>query len=161
MATAKTTKSKVKADTTLDAAVQDARKMTETLADNARELVKRTTETAKERTDGLYASSKKYNSDLEGTLTRAADGYVNFLGSFADVLYANASNAISTAEKLAEAKSLSEAVQIQADYLREQSAENIEHARNAAGYVQDVMTENASRLRDSYEKAVAEAAKAA
>lgn len=126
--------------------------MTTKVSEGARELVKRTTETAKERTDGLYETTKKYNADLESLLVRAAKGYVDILGNMADVTYKNVNRGIMTAEKLAEAKSLSEAQQIQMDYVRAQHDANMENARSAFDYVRETVTENTESLRDTASK---------
>jgi len=122
------------------------------ITDGAREMVKRSTATVKERTDDIYASSKKYNADLEDMLVRAAHGYVNVLGNIAEAAYGNVNRGILAAEKLAEAKSLSEAMQIQSDYVREQSNCSMENARSAFEYVRDVVTENGETLRTNATK---------
>lgn len=127
-------------------------KVADRVAEGARELVKRSTATVKERADDVYASSKKYNADLENVLVRAAQGYVNVLGNMAEATYVNVNRGIETAEKLAEAKSLSDAMQIQADYVREQSDCSLENARSAFEYVRDVISENGTALRDTATK---------
>ena len=92
--TAKTATSKV--------AVEDT-KITDRVSEGAREMVKRSTATAKERADAALETSKKYNADLENTLVRAAHGYANILGNIAEAAYINVNRGISAAEKLAEA----------------------------------------------------------
>ena len=141
--TAKTTK------TTKTAKTVEADAISTRVADGAREMVKRSTATAKERTEDLFTSSKKYNADMENMLVRAAHGYANILGSIAEAAYVNVNRGIATAEKLAEAKSISEAMQIQADYVREQSACSMDNARSAMEYVRDVVTENTESLRET------------
>jgi len=149
------------AKTTKTAKVEDITKVTETLTEGAREFVKRSTATAKDRADDLYANSKKYNADLQDALNRAAGGYVNFLGNVADVAYANVNQTIAAAEKLADAKSLSDAMQIQSDFVREQSEATAEHARSAFAQVQDMLSEGTEALRDGYAKLWAAAKPAA
>lgn len=142
MATKKETAAKVKAD----------EKITDRLTDGARELVKRSTATAKERTDDVYNSTKKYNADLESMLVRAAHGYVNILGSIAEAAYVNVNRGINTAEKLAGAKSISDAMQIQTDYVREQTTCSVNNARSAMEYVRDVVAENGEMVRENATK---------
>ena len=122
------------------------------VTDGAREMVKRSTSTVKERADDIYSSSKKYNADLENVLVRAAHGYANILGNIAEATYVNVNRGIAAAEKLAEAKSLSEAMQVQSDYVREQSACSVENARSAFEYVRDVVSENGEALRENATK---------
>lgn len=132
-------------------AVEEAT-FTDRLSEGAREMVKRSTATAKERADDAYTSAKKYNADLEGVLVRAAHGYANILGNMADAAHVNVNRAIATAEKLAGAKSITEAVQIQSDYVREQSQCSLDNARAAVEYVRDVATENTEALRENATK---------
>lgn len=142
----KTTAKTAKTNATADEAV------TSKITDGAREMVKRSTATVKERTDDIYTSSKKYNADFENLLVRAAHGYANILGNMAEAAYVNVNRGITTAEKLAEAKSVSEAMQIQADYVREQSTCSMENARSAFEYVREVVAENGEALRDNASK---------
>ena len=133
------------------APVEDT-KITDRVADGAREMVKRTTSTAKERTETFFETSQKYNADLENLLVRGAKGYVNILGSLAGAAQVNVNRAITTAEKLAEAKSISDAMQIQSEYVREQSNCSMNNARSAFEYVRDVVTENGEAMRDTATK---------
>ena len=123
---AKTTKA---AKATAKAAKEDAETLGARLTDGTREFVKRSTETAKERTENMYDASKRYNEGLEDVLVRAAKGYTDVLGNLADAAYANVNHTFAAAEKMAEAKSISEAAQIQADYVREQATANMENVR--------------------------------
>lgn len=143
------TKSKATAAKTTAKTAAEENKVTDRLAEGAREMVKRSTATAKERADDIYSSSQKYNTDLEDLLVRAAHGYANILGNMAQAAYVNVNRGITTAEKLADAKSLSDAIQIQSDYVREQSNCSMNNARSAFEYVRDVVTENGEALRDN------------
>ncbi|MEQ6248051.1 phasin family protein [Sulfitobacter sp. HNIBRBA3233] len=128
-------------------------KIADRVTEGARELVKRSTATAKERADDAFVTTKKYNADLENMLVRAARGYTNILGNIAEAAFVNVNRGIMTAEKLAEAKSLQEAVTIQTEYVREQSTCSIGNARAAFEYIRDVATENGAALRDTATKA--------
>ena len=146
--TEKTTKAKSAAK----APVADENTLTDRITDGAREFVKRSTSSAKERTDSAFNSSKQYNADLENLLVRAARGYVNILGNFAEAAYVNVNRGIEAAEKLADAKSLSEAMEIQSTYVREQSTCSMNNARSAMEYMRDVVTEGGETLRDNATK---------
>ena len=150
MATSKATEttaaSKSKAKAVKDETFSDR------LADGAREMVKRSTATAKERTETVYTNTKKYNADLENVLVRAAHGYANILGSIAEAAYGNMNRGLAAAEAIAESKSLSDAFKIQSDYVREQSQCSMDNARSAVEYVRDVVTENGEALRDTASK---------
>ncbi len=134
-------------------AVQDsATEMTSKVTSGAREFVKRTTETVQERAEGAFETSKTYNSQMEETLKRAASGYANMLGGIAEAAFSNLNHTLDAVEKLADAKSVSDAVEIQTTYVREHTAKNMEHARSAYDYVRDVATEATGDLRDGYSK---------
>ena len=122
------------------------------LSEGAREMVKRSTATAKERADNVFTATQQYNADLENVLVRAARGYANILGSIAEAAYANVNRGIHTAEKMAEVKSLSEAMEVQTEYVREQTQCSMNNARSAFEYVRDVVTENGEALRDNASK---------
>ncbi len=122
---------------------------TSKIADSTREFVKRSAASAKERTDNLYDNSTKINSGLEKVLSRAVTGYVGFLGNLAEATHANVTHALTTTEKLAAAKSLSEAAQIQADFVRENTAANVERVRDAVSTTREVVMEGVETVRES------------
>ena len=143
--TAKTAKtenvaSKVEAETN---------KIVDRVTDGAREMVMRTTSTAKERAEGMFETSQQYNKSLESTLVRAAQGYANILGNMAEAAFVNVNRGIDAAEKLAGAKSLKDAVDVQTTYVRERSECSINNARAAFEYVREVATENGEAIRDT------------
>ncbi|MGI9352194.1 MAG: phasin family protein [Rhizobiaceae bacterium] len=125
---------------------------TSKIADSAREFVKRSAATAKERSDNMYDGSTKLNSGLEKVLSRAVTGYVGFLGNIAEATHANVNHALTTAEKLAAAKSLSEAAQIQADFVRENASANIERVRAAVNETRETVMEGAEVVRENASK---------
>ena len=120
----------------------EANKIVGRVTDGAREMVMRTTSTAKERAEGIYETTQEYNKTLESTLVRAAKGYANILGNIAEATFVNVNRGLTAAEKLAEAKSLKEAIDVQTTYVREQSTCSMNNARAAFDYVRDVVAEN-------------------
>lgn len=143
--TAKTAASKVKA-------AAEENKIADRVAEGAREFVMRSTSTAKERADNVYETTQKYNADLEDMLVRAAKGYTNILGNIAEAAFVNVNRGINAAEKLAESKSLSEAMQVQSDYVREQSTCSMNNARAAVEYMRDVVVEGSESVRETATK---------
>ena len=125
---------------------------TSKIAASAREFVKRSAATAKERAENLHEGSTKFNSGLENNLTRMVGGYVSVLGGIADATFANVDHALTTVEKLAAAKSVAEAMEIQSSYVRESANANMDRARDAASTVRDVVVENVSDMRDQTAK---------
>lgn len=145
-----------KTETTVKTAAKDvqdnATEMTSKVANGAREFVKRTTESVQERAEGVYESSKTYNNQMEETLKRAATGYANMLGGIAEAAFTNFNHTLDAVEKLADAKSVSDAMEIQTTFVREHTAKNMEHARSAFDYVRDTATDAAGELREGYSK---------
>ncbi len=132
-----------------------------TLTNSARDFVKRSAETAKERTASAYETTNKFNSGLETTLTRLAGGYVSVLSGMADMAYRNVNHSLDTATKLAEARSFSEATQIQADFVRESTQANVDQLRTAFEGARDMVSEAATNMRDEASKIWSTDAKAA
>lgn len=145
----KKTETTAKTAKTAAAVEAEANKIVDRVADGAREMVMRSTSTAKERAEGIFETSQQYNKTIENTLVRAAHGYANILGSIAEAAFVNVNRGLSAAEKLAEAKSLKDAVDVQTTYLREQSTCSMNNARSAYEYVRDVVAENGEALRDT------------
>ncbi|MEO0329575.1 MAG: phasin family protein [Pseudomonadota bacterium] len=150
-----TTKTDKKVENKIEAAIkaEDVAATANKFADSAREFVKRSAATAKERSANMYDGANQLNSGLENTLTKAVTGYVGILGNIVEATHANVDHALSTAEKLAGAKSLSEAAQIQADYVRESTNANIERVRSAVETSRDVATEGFTVVRENVSKA--------
>lgn len=134
------------------AATAEENKIVDRVADGAREFVMRSTSTAKERADGVYETTQKYNADLENMLVRAAKGYTNILGNIAQAAFVNVNRGITAAEKLAESKSLSDAMQVQTEYVREQSTCSLNNARAAVEYVREVAAEGTETVRETATK---------
>ncbi|WP_370399143.1 phasin family protein [Sulfitobacter sp. JB4-11] len=147
-----TKKTETTAKTAASKAKVEADKITDRVADGAREFVMRSTSTAKERADGVYETTQKYNAELENMLVKAAKGYTNILGNIAEAAFVNVNRGINAAEKLAASKSLSEAMQVQSEYVREQSTCSMNNARAAAEYVREVVAEGSENVRETATK---------
>lgn len=147
-----TNKTTAKAEKAAKDTVENVNEVSSKVTEGAREFVRRTAGSAQERAETAFETSKTYNTQLEDTLKRAAAGYTNMLGGIAGAAFANVQHSLAAVEKLAEAKSVSDAMQIQSDFVREHSAQNMEHARSAYDYVREVAAENMTTVRDGYSK---------
>lgn len=145
-----TTKTAKKDDTII---ADEATKVTTKVAESAREIVRRSAATAKERSDDAFEGASKFNSGLESTMNRVVGGYVTVLGGIATATHDNVNRALTTVEKLANAKSMTEAVRIQSDYVRENTTANIENIRVAANVAREAMMDGASVVRENVTKA--------
>ena len=122
------------------------------VAEGAREFVRRSAANAKERSDDMYETSAKFNSGLESALSRIAGGYVAILGNLAEATHENVDRALTTVEKLANAQSVSEAVRIQSDYVRENTTANINRTRDAVEVVRGVAVDGVEMARENVKK---------
>ncbi len=132
---------------------EEITRMPSQIAASTREFVKRSAATAKERAENLHEGTEKFNSSLENGMTRFVGGYVSVLGGIAEATFANVDHALTTVEKLAGAQSVSEAVRIQSDYVRESTTNNMNRARDAANIAREMVVENTSSMRDQFAKA--------
>lgn len=113
----------------------------------ARDFVKRTAETAKERAESLHNGAADVTTRAEKLATAFVGGYANVVRGLIDASLANVQHALSTVEKVAGAKSVNEAVQIQADYVRESARTNFERAKNAAETARETVVEGAKTVQ--------------
>ena len=113
----------------------------------ARDFVKRTAGTAKERAESLHNGATDVATRAEKFTTAFVGGYANVVRGLIDASLANVQHALSTVEKVAGAKSVNEAVQIQADYVRESARVNFERAKNAAETARETVVEGAKTVQ--------------
>lgn len=131
------------------------------ITEGTREYVQRTAASVKERSDSAYEGVSKFNNGLEKTLSRAVVGYVGILGEIAEAAHANVNHALATVEKVSQAKTLSEAAQIQVDFVRENTTANYDRARTAFDATRDVVTEGYKSIREGAADMMPAAKKAA
>ena len=113
----------------------------------ARDVVKRGAETAKARAETFHNDATEVANRTEKLATAFVGGYANFVRGAIDASLANVQHALSTVEKVAGAKSVNEAVQIQADYVRESARANFERAKNAAETARETVVEGAKTVQ--------------
>lgn len=109
----------------------------------ARDFVKRTASTAQERAETVHETAANLTNGAEKLATRFVGGYANFARGLLDMTLANVQHTLVTVEKLAGVKSINEAVQVQADFVRDNARANFERVRDAADTVKSVVTEGA------------------
>ncbi|MDP3895107.1 MAG: phasin family protein, partial [Mesorhizobium sp.] len=98
----------------------------------ARDFVVRTAETVKERAETVHSGAATVAGKAEQLATAFVGGYANFARGLIDASLSNVQHALSTVEKVATAKSLNEAIQIQSDYVRESARVNFDRVKSAA-----------------------------
>jgi hypothetical protein len=116
----------------------------------ARDFVKRTASSAKDRAETVHTGAANATDSVEKFATSFVGGYANFTRGLLDATLANVQHALATVEKVAGAQSINEAVQIQADFVRENARANFERVRDAADTAKSVVTEGAKTAQAEF-----------
>lgn len=113
----------------------------------ARDFVKRTASTAQERAESVHETAANFTNTAEKFTNRLVGGYANLTRGLLDMTLANVQHSLATVEKLAGVKSINEAVQVQADFVRENARANFERVRDAADTAKSVVTAGAKTVQ--------------
>ncbi|PWV95392.1 phasin protein [Hoeflea marina] len=126
-----------------------------------REFVARQAAAAKAHAETAHAGAARMNADAEKAAVTMFSQYAAFTKGLLDLTHANVTHALATVEKMSAASSVNDAVQIQAEYVRDAAKANFEHARSTAEMAQKQAAEAAASVRDEATKAFELARKAA
>ena len=148
---AKTSKPATAAFQQISDAIDSVNKKVEVPA-AARNFVKRTAATTKQRAEAVHAHAAKAAEGVEKLATSLVGGYANFTRTLLDISLANVQHTLATVEKLAGACSLNEVVEVQADFVRESARANVERVRNAADSVKSVVADGAKTVQAEISK---------
>ena len=118
----------------------------------AREFVKKQTETAKERAATLHAGSEKVTAAIETAVSGSVTEVAKISRNIQDALYQDAEAFIAGIDKLASAKSLNEAVQIQSDLLRSRGEVLVSRAKASTEYLGKLVADGAKTAQDNFAK---------
>jgi phasin len=118
----------------------------------AREFVKKQAETAKERAADLYAGSEKATDAIESAVAGSVSEVAKISRNIQHALYQDAEAFFAGIDKLASAKSLNEAVQIQSDLLRSRGEVLVSRAKASSEYLGKLVTEGAKTAQDNFAK---------
>lgn len=113
----------------------------------ARDFVKRNASTARERAATVHDGAAKLTEGTEKFAASFVAGYANFTRGLLDATLANVQHALSTVEKVAGAQSINEAVQIQADFVRDNAAANVDRVRGAAETAGTAVIDGAKKVQ--------------
>src|SRR6202162_4890128 len=101
----------------------------------AREFVKKTAGTAKERAADLYAGSEKATDAIETAVAGSVSEAAKISRNIQQALYQDAEAFFAGIDRLASAKSLNEAVQIQSDMVRASGETFVSRAQSTTEYI--------------------------
>ena len=124
----------------------------------AREFVKKQAETAKERAADFYAGSERATDAIESAVAGSVSEVAKISRNIQQALYQDAEAFFAGIDKLASAKSLNEAVQIQSDLLRSRGEVLVSRAKASTEYLSKLVTESAKSAQDNFTKVYSKSA---
>jgi phasin len=117
-----------------------------------REFVKKQAETAKERAADFYAGSEKATEVLESAVTGSVNEVAKISRNIQQAFQQDAEAFFAGIDKLASAKSINEAVQIQSDLLRAHGETLVSRAKASTEYFGKLVTEGTKTAQDNLAK---------
>jgi len=118
----------------------------------AREFVKKQAETAKVRAADLHAGSEKVTAVIESVVAGSVSEGAKISRNIQEAIYQDAEAFFNGIDKLASAKSLNEAVQIQSDLVRARGEAFVSRAKATSEYLGKLVTEGAKSAQDNFAK---------
>ena len=118
----------------------------------AREFVKRSANTAKERAADVYAGSEKVTAAIETAVADSVSEAAKVSRNIQQALYQDAEAFFAGIDKLASAKSLNEAVQIQSDLARARGEVFVSRAKSTTEYLGKLVANGAKTAQDNLAK---------
>jgi phasin len=118
----------------------------------AREFVKKTAGTAKERAADLHAGSEKVTAVIESAVADSVSEAAKISRNIQQAIYQDAEAFFTGIDKLASAKSLNEAVQIQSDMVRARGEVLISRAKSTTEYLGKLVANGAKTAQDNFAK---------
>jgi phasin len=118
----------------------------------AREFVKKTANTAKDRAAEVFAGSERVTAAVETAVTESVTEAGKISRNIQQAIYEDAEAFFSGLDKLASAKSVSEAVEIQSSLLRARGEVFVSRAKATADYLGKLATNGAKSAQDNFAK---------
>src|SRR6266566_7605526 len=118
----------------------------------AREFVKKTAGTAKERAADVYAGSEKVTAVIETAVADSVSEAATISRNIQRAIYQDAEAFFAGIDKLASAKSLNEAVQIQTDLARSRGEVLVSRAKSTTEYLGKLVADGAKTAQDNFAK---------
>ena len=118
----------------------------------AREFVKKTANTAKDRAADVFAGSEKVTAAIETAAADSVSEAAKISRNIQQAIYQDAEAFFAGIEKLASAKSLNEAVQIQSDMARARGEVFVSRAKATTEYLGKLVANGAKTAQDNFAK---------
>jgi phasin len=133
------------------APVTDAFKNLE-VPEAARDFVKKTANTAKDRAADLHAGSEKVTAAIETAVSGSVSEAAKISRNIQQAIYQDAEAFFAGIDKLASATSLNEAVQIQSDMVRARGEVFMSRAKSTTEYLGKLVADGAKTAQDNFSK---------
>ncbi|AWM06396.1 phasin [Bradyrhizobium symbiodeficiens] len=118
----------------------------------AREFVKKSANTAKDRAAEVFAGSERVTAAVENAVTESVTEAGKISRNIQQAIYDDAQAFFAGIDKLASAKSFSEAVEIQSSLLRSRGEVFVSRAKATADYVGQLAANSAKSAQDNFAK---------
>src|SRR5438045_9781156 len=118
----------------------------------ARDFVKRTASTAKERAADLHAGVEKVTAAIETAVADSVSEAAKITRNIQQALYQDTEAFFAGIDKLASAKSLNEAVQIQSEMVRARGELLASRAKSTTEYLGKLVADGAKSAQDNFAK---------
>src|SRR6202167_6862402 len=119
----------------------------------AREFVKKTAGTAKERAADLHAGSEKVTAAIETAAAGSVSEAAKISRNIQQAIYQDTEAFFAGIDRLASAKSLNEAVQIQSDMVRASRETFVSRAKSTTEYLGKLVADSAKSAKKIFAKA--------
>ena len=118
----------------------------------ARDFVKRTAGTAKDRAADLHAGSEKVTAAIETAVSSSVTEAAKVSRNIQQAIYEDVQAFFAGIDKLASAKSINEAVQIQSDLARARGEVFVSRAKSTTEYFGKLIADGAKTAQDNFVK---------
>src|SRR5712692_4201083 len=118
----------------------------------ARDFVKKTAGTAKERAADLHAGTEKVTDAIETAVAGSVSEAAKISRNIQQAIYQDTEAFFAGIDKLASAKSLNEAVQIQSDMVRARGEVFMSRAKSTTEYLGKLVADGAKTAQDNLSK---------
>ena len=118
----------------------------------AREFVKKTANTAKDRAAEVFAGSERVTAAVENAVTESVTEAGKISRNIQQAIYDDAQAFFAGIDQLASAKSFSEAVEIQSSLLRARGEVFVSRAKATADYLGKLAANGAKSAQDNFAK---------
>ena len=118
----------------------------------ARDFVKKTAGTAKERAADLHAGTEKVTDAIETAVAGSVSEAAKISRNIQQAIYQDTEAFFAGIDKLASAKSLNEAVQIQSDMVRARGEVLMSRAKSTTEYLGKLVADGAKTAQDNLSK---------